>query len=99
MRSKDRVAIVSGAETAIGKAIAERLASEGAAVVLADIALAGPVARAIREGGRVDILVTNAAISASIQLRPFEQIFRPDPRRRRRIGLPLTEKRRCCRRN
>lgn len=102
MRFKDKVAIVTGAETGIGRAIAERLAGEGAAVVIADLADAEHVADGLRERGaralalrtdvadehsvqqlvertvaelgRVDILVNNAAIAASIQLRPFEQI-------------------------
>ena len=46
MRLKDEVSIVTGAGTGIGQAIAERLASEGAAVVLAAIADAEPAARA-----------------------------------------------------
>lgn len=102
MKFAGKVAIVTGAQTGIGLAIAQKLAGEGAAVVLADIADAAPQARAVQEGGgramavrvdvadeqsvqalaertiaefgRIDILVNNAAIAASIQLRPFEQI-------------------------
>ncbi len=67
MRFHDKVAIVTGAETGIGKAIAERLAGEGAAVVLADIADAEPVARAIREqGGRSLAVRTDVAEEVSV---------------------------------
>lgn len=102
MKLVDKVAIVTGAQTGIGLAIAQRLAAEGAAVVLADLADATPQARelqasgaralalkvdvaqehsvkemveaALAQFGRVDILVNNAAIAASIKLRAFEEI-------------------------
>jgi len=71
MRFQGKVAIVTGSETGIGKAIADRLAGEGAAVVLADIADAEPAARAIREQGgralavRVDV-ANEAAVLAAV---------------------------------
>jgi len=91
MRLKERVAIVSGAGTGIGKAISSVFAAEGAAVVLAgrnpsrletaarriisdggkatavptDISkedqVRNLISQAIREFGRVDILVNNSA--------------------------------------
>lgn len=52
-RFADKVAVVTGAASGIGAATAERLAAEGAAVVLADIAqdLGESVAASIRAGG------------------------------------------------
>jgi NAD(P)-dependent dehydrogenase (short-subunit alcohol dehydrogenase family) len=109
MKFAAKVAIVTGARTGIGLAIAERLAGEGAVVVLADIvdataqasglqasgarALAlevdvadeesveAMVERTLADFGRIDILVNNAAIAATIQLRPFEEISMAEWRR------------------
>jgi NAD(P)-dependent dehydrogenase (short-subunit alcohol dehydrogenase family) len=102
-RLKGKVAIVTGAGSGIGKALATRLAQDGAAVVIADIrnydVAAAEIAKATgartlglqtdvsRENdvdrmaaesakafGRIDILVNNAALFSTLELRPFEKI-------------------------
>ena len=101
-RMAGHVAIVTGAATGIGRAIAERLAGDGATVVIADVGDASDAVSAIvAQGGqamamavdvsnaaavqrmvdatmdrhgRIDALVNNAAIAATIRLRPFEEI-------------------------
>jgi len=102
-RLKGRVAIVTGGASGIGKAIALRLAQDGASVAIADIqrfdqAAAGiakatgartlglevdvssaddverMAAETVKALGRIDILVNNAAIFSSLELRPFDEI-------------------------
>jgi NAD(P)-dependent dehydrogenase (short-subunit alcohol dehydrogenase family) len=91
-RLKDKVAIVTGGATGIGKAIAARLARDGAKVVVADLQKAANGAlnlqvdvskedqvnrmaeETMRALGRIDILVNNAAIFSTLELRPFESI-------------------------
>src|SRR6059058_2331874 len=65
----EKVAIVTGAAGGLGLAIAERLAADGAAVVVADVSDAGEVAALIartrEQFGRLDILVSNAGIGGT----------------------------------
>ena len=54
VRMQDKVSVVTGAATAIGRAIAERLAGEGALVLCADVdgdGVAGAVAASRRRAG------------------------------------------------
>src|SRR5262245_39946886 len=51
MKLKDKVAIVTGAGSSLGLAFAQRLAAEGAAVVIADIAGAEDAAGGLANAG------------------------------------------------
>jgi NAD(P)-dependent dehydrogenase (short-subunit alcohol dehydrogenase family) len=102
-RLKGKVAVVTGAGSGIGKALATRLAEDGAAVVVSDIrafdTAAAEIARStgartlglqvdvsverdvermaaetMKAFGRIDILVNNAALFSTLELRPFEKI-------------------------
>jgi len=102
-RLKGKVAIVTGGAMGIGKAIATRLAQDGASVVIADLekfdqaaaeiakatgcstlglqadvsqeaAVSNMVSQTAKAFGRIDVLVNNAAIFSSLELRPFENI-------------------------
>lgn len=70
MRLKDKVAIVTGAASGMGKAIAELYAKEGAKVVISDFNFEGAqaVAEAIKEkGGAAIANRTNVAESADLE--------------------------------
>jgi NAD(P)-dependent dehydrogenase (short-subunit alcohol dehydrogenase family) len=100
---KGKVAIVTGAGSGIGAALARRLAQDGAAVVVADIKgfdtsaaelakstgartlglqvdvaaerdVERMAAETMKAFGRIDILVNNAAIFSTLELKPFEKI-------------------------
>src|SRR6266436_5877965 len=103
MRLSGKVAIVTGGGSGIGKALATRLAKDGAAVVIADLrnydvaaaeiaSVTGArtlgmkvdvsresdvermAAETVKAFGRIDILVNNAALFSTLELRPFERI-------------------------
>jgi NAD(P)-dependent dehydrogenase (short-subunit alcohol dehydrogenase family) len=99
MAMPERVIVVTGGAQGIGRAIAEGLAADGAAVVIADLAGAAAAAAALGDGhlgvtvdvaspedcarmaaaaleryGRIDGLVNNAGLYASLVPRPMEEI-------------------------
>jgi NAD(P)-dependent dehydrogenase (short-subunit alcohol dehydrogenase family) len=93
-----KVAIVTGGARGIGRAIADRLADDGARIVVADLRGAEEAAASYDEGvgltvdvadeaavermaaeaeercGRIDVLVNNAGLYASLPMRPFGEI-------------------------
>lgn len=77
-RMKDKVAIVTGSSSGIGKAIALRLGQEGATVIVAarrfqtDVADERQVERlmadTVERYGRIDVLINNAGIGGGTHL-------------------------------
>ncbi len=70
MRFADRVAIVSGAGSGIGLAVARRLASEGARIVMADRSpdKAQAQIEGLKEAGAPDVLVAACDVADEVQV-------------------------------
>jgi len=66
MKLKDKIALVTGAVSGIGAAIADRYVAEGARVVVADISLAQAEETAARHGDKAFAVALDVAKTASI---------------------------------
>jgi NAD(P)-dependent dehydrogenase (short-subunit alcohol dehydrogenase family) len=67
---EDKVAVVTGAGSGIGRAVARRLAHDGAAVVVADVdedACASAVREIHSEGGRAAFVLVAVAAEADVE--------------------------------
>ena len=49
---QDRIALVTGGAVGLGQAFAQRLAQDGAHIVIADVQNAGDTVKLVREAGR-----------------------------------------------
>src|SRR5262245_47017750 len=68
MKLKDKVAIVTGAGSSLGLAFAQRLAADGAAVVIADIAGAEDAAGGLTNAGHPALgIVTDVSSERDVQ--------------------------------
>ncbi|NMG17191.1 SDR family NAD(P)-dependent oxidoreductase [Aromatoleum bremense] len=69
---KDKIAVITGGANGIGQAIAERFASEGADIVIADLALAPQTEAAVKEYGR-RVLTVKCDVSKPDDVEAFGQ--------------------------
>jgi len=88
---RDKVAVISGAARGIGQAFAQRLAHDGAHIVIADLLPASDTAKLVQEAGR-QVLASNCDVSSessvnALAAEPFAEMTFADWRRMQAINL------------